>query len=123
MYKISNSLTRQYINEMFHMRPLNDTLQPLRSSGTINYVLPKPNKELFKHSLIYTGPVMWNDLPDKLKHLETIDSFHMDERSPVMKYMYILYTFFFPCIVVVVVALLFYVHGEHLRSCRDGQLT
>ena len=27
------------------------------------------------------------------------------------------------CVVVVVVALLFYVHGKHLRSCRDGQLT
>ena len=26
-------------------------------------------------------------------------------------------------IVVVFVALLFYVHGKHLRSCRDGQLT
>ena len=25
--------------------------------------------------------------------------------------------------VVVVRALLFYVHGKHLRSCRDGQLT
>ena len=25
--------------------------------------------------------------------------------------------------VVVVVALSFYVHGKHLRSCRDGQLT
>ena len=25
--------------------------------------------------------------------------------------------------VVVVVALLFYVHDKHLRSCRDGQLT
>ena len=24
---------------------------------------------------------------------------------------------------VVVVDLLFYVHGKHLRSCRDGQLT
>ena len=24
---------------------------------------------------------------------------------------------------VVVVALLFYIHGKHLRSCRDGQLT
>ena len=24
---------------------------------------------------------------------------------------------------VVVVALLFYVHGKHLRSCQDGQLT
>ena len=22
-----------------------------------------------------------------------------------------------------IVALLFYVHGKHLRSCRDGQLT
>ena len=26
-------------------------------------------------------------------------------------------------VVVVVVALLFYVHGKHHRSCRDGQLT
>ena len=26
-------------------------------------------------------------------------------------------------IVVVFVVLLFYVHGKHLRSCRDGQLT
>ena len=26
-------------------------------------------------------------------------------------------------VVVVVVALLFYVHGKQLRSCRDGQLT
>ena len=24
---------------------------------------------------------------------------------------------------VVVVVLLFYVHGKHLRTCRDGQLT
>ena len=26
-------------------------------------------------------------------------------------------------VVAVVVLLLFYVHGNHLRSCRDGQLT
>ena len=26
-------------------------------------------------------------------------------------------------LVLIVVALLFYVHGKHLRSCRDGQLT
>ena len=26
-------------------------------------------------------------------------------------------------VVVVVVVLLFYVHGKHGRSCRDGQLT
>ena len=28
-----------------------------------------------------------------------------------------------PSVNFVVVALLFYVHGKHLRSCRDGQLT
>ena len=26
-------------------------------------------------------------------------------------------------LLVVLVVLLFYVHGKHLRSCRDGQLT
>ena len=31
--------------------------------------------------------------------------------------------FTYRCFVVVVVALLFYVHGKHLMSCRDGQLT
>ena len=34
----------------------------------------------------------------------------------------ILFAVFLP-IVVVVVVLLFYVHGKHPRSCRDGQLT
>ena len=27
------------------------------------------------------------------------------------------------CVVLCFVVLLFYVHGKHLRSCRDGQLT
>ena len=30
--------------------------------------------------------------------------------------------FVMPLLVLVVVVLLFYVHGKHLRSCRDGQL-
>ena len=30
---------------------------------------------------------------------------------------------FLPGFVVVVIELLFYVHGKHLWSCRDGQLT
>ena len=62
MFKISQSLTPEYINEMSHTRPLNNTLQSLRSSTTINYVLPRPHKELFKQSLIYSGPLIWNIL-------------------------------------------------------------
>ena len=35
MFKISQSLTPEYINEMFQLQPLNNTLQSLRSSTTI----------------------------------------------------------------------------------------
>ena len=76
MFKISKSLTPEYINEMFNLRPLNNTLQSLRSSAAINYVLPRPNKKLFKQGLIYSGPLIWNNLPVNLRKLETIDSFH-----------------------------------------------
>ena len=76
MFKISKSLTPKYINEMFHLRPLNNILQSLRSSATINYVQPRPHKELFKQSLLYSGPLIWNNLPDDLRQLGTIDTFH-----------------------------------------------
>ena len=76
MFKISQSLTPEYIIEMFQLRSLNNTLQSLRSSTTINYAPSRPHKELFKQSLIYSGPLIWNNLPDKLKHLGNVDSFH-----------------------------------------------
>ena len=54
------------------------------------------------------------------------------QRSKIMVSCYLTGTFYFASgshnimtgeVVVVVVVLLFYVHGKHLRSCRDGQLT
>ena len=59
----------KYINEMFHLRPLNNTIQSLRSSTAKNFVLPMPHKELFKQSLIYSGPLIWNNLPEHLRHV------------------------------------------------------
>ena len=38
--------------------------------------------------------------------------------SKMLMFLHVLLT-----LAIVVVALLFYVHGKHLRSCRDGQLT
>ena len=76
MFKISNSLTPQYINQMFHLRPINDNFQSLRSASTINYVLPRPQKEIFKQSWIYSGPVIWSNLPDRLKVMGSVDAFH-----------------------------------------------
>ena len=48
--KCPNSLTPQYINQMFHLRPINDNLQSLRSASSINYVLPRPQKEILKNA-------------------------------------------------------------------------
>ena len=53
-------------------------------------------------------------------HCQSIEKSDID-----VKWLYYQLTFNsdFDVVVVVVVALLFYVHGKHLRSCRDGQLT
>ena len=75
IFKISKSLTPDYLNEMFHLRPLNNTIQSFRSSTAINYVLPMPHKELFKQSLIYSGPLIWNNLPENLKQVEQLTAF------------------------------------------------
>ena len=48
IFKMTKSLTPEYSNEMFIFRPLNNTLQSPRSSAAINYVLPRPHKELLK---------------------------------------------------------------------------
>ena len=67
MYKISKSITPSYINDMFTLRTVNETLLSLRSVNTSNFQTPRPQKEIFKQSLIYSGPVIWNNSPDWLK--------------------------------------------------------
>ena len=76
MYKISKSITPSYINEMFTLRTVNKTLLSLRSVNTSNFQIPRPQKEIFKQSSIYSEPVIWNNLPDWLKNSDSIDSFH-----------------------------------------------
>ena len=74
MYKISKAITPSYI--FFSLRPINETIQSLRSVNTSSFQIPRPQKEIFKQSLIYSGPIIWNNLPHWLKNLETVNSFH-----------------------------------------------
>ena len=46
----------------------------------------------------------------------------MDIKHGISEHLFFFSSSLFICSIVVV-ALLFYVHGKHLRSCRDGQLT
>ena len=48
---------------------------------------------------------------------------HHTSASPTWLSHFMHYRRLLPTPVTVVVALLFYVHGKHLRSCRDRQLT
>ena len=41
-----------------------------------NFVIPKPNKELFKHSMSYSGTLIWNVLPQHVKLSNNISTFH-----------------------------------------------
>ncbi len=76
MFKVCNSETPPYITEMFSHRTANDNLPVLRSETSNNFILPRPNKEIFKQSIAYSGPIIWNSLPNQLKNLETVNSFH-----------------------------------------------
>ena len=76
MYKVINSETPQYVNEMFIHRIISDNVPVLRSTSMHTFVPPRPNKEIYKQSVAYSGPIIWNSLPEKLKTLKTIDAFH-----------------------------------------------
>ena len=46
MYKISKSIIPSYINDMFTLRTVNETLLSLRSVNTSNFQTPRPQKEI-----------------------------------------------------------------------------
>ena len=66
MYKIFNNLTPSYLPEYFKMT--SDIHQrSLRSTAENLLYIPKPNTELFRKSLSYSGSKIWNAIPDHIK--------------------------------------------------------
>ena len=57
LFKISKSITPSYINAMFTLRPINETLLSLRSVNTSNFQTPKAKKRNFqaKFNLFWTS--------------------------------------------------------------------
>ena len=79
MYKVSKGFTSEYINVMFSKRQDNrnaNDSQILRSMTAGNFILPKPNTELYKGSLAYSGPVIWGCLNNAVKSAPSTESFH-----------------------------------------------
>ena len=67
MFKVFIQKAPLYIRDLFEPTILNNESRILRSSSNNNFVTPKPNKELFKDSLSYSGTLIWNVLPEHIK--------------------------------------------------------
>ena len=44
-------------------------------SFAINFNIPRPNTEKFKHSFQYSGARLWNDLPANIRNSNSLYSF------------------------------------------------
>ena len=76
MFKVKKSETPLYINEMFNQRTYDQNMPFLRSAVSSYFILPRPKKEIFKQSIIYSGPIILNSLPSELKNLNSVSTFH-----------------------------------------------
>ena len=73
MYKVVNVIAPQYIKDLFQSRA--DTLpnNSIRSVSNNNFTIPVLRTSLFKGSLSYSGPVIWNAIPSDVKNASSIN--------------------------------------------------
>ena len=76
MFKIYNNVAPTYISENFTLRNNANTSINLRSASAGCFIPPKPRTEYFKHSMRYSGCLVWNSLSEEIKSAQTIGTFH-----------------------------------------------
>jgi exonuclease III len=73
MFKVRNNKAPIYLNDL--VTSASDRY------GSENYILPLPRIDMYKTSFAFTGPSIWNSLPQHLTHCSTIGSFKARLRS------------------------------------------
>ena len=71
-YKASNGKAPSYISEKLKIK---SSRYETRETTNKNFIIPKPNLEIFRHSFSYIAPKMFNSLPQEVKTSLTIESF------------------------------------------------
>ena len=73
MYKIANKIAPKYLIDLCQIRNTNanNTTSNLRSVSNRNFIIPKPNINLFKNS----GTIISNSIPLEIKNADSINSF------------------------------------------------
>ena len=73
VYQAINKLLPYYLQNMF-TKVKDVVLRVTRSSNTTNLILPFPRIELFKRSFSYSGAILFNQLDNKIKHANSVNS-------------------------------------------------
>ena len=74
MYKIMHNLTPPYLASIFKFsREVHD--RTLRSTSDNLLYVPKPNFELYRNSLAYSGSKIWISIPDNIRNASSLHQF------------------------------------------------
>ena len=73
VYKILNNICPGYLNDLLQYKT--NSVYNMRSTVQKTLVIPKVRCEVFKKSLSYSGPHIWNQLPNELHHVKSLAQF------------------------------------------------
>ena len=71
MYKSKNELAPEYLSNLI-ASVNNKESYDTRFSSSDNFLVPKPNTELYKSSFSFSGPKVWNSPPNEIKTSKTL---------------------------------------------------
>ena len=66
-----NELAPKYLSNLI-VSANNKESYDTRISSSDNFLVPKPNTELYKSSFSFSGPKVWNSLPNEIKTSKTL---------------------------------------------------
>ena len=73
MYKIINSFSPNHLNELF--THVNHTHNYNLRMSEANVKIPAPKSEYLKRSSMYSGVVLWDELPSMIKQASSVNNF------------------------------------------------
>ena len=77
MFKVVTHLIPEYVCRLYERRPVDSLNMSLRSISNCNQMfnIPKPHLTKFKKSMSYSGPIIWNAIPNEIKTTAALSSF------------------------------------------------
>ena len=74
MYKVHNNQIPSYISDTFSYRENSYVHLRFRNDKT-DFHIPRPRLEMFKQSMLYSGPKIWNGIPVSIRNSSTLHNF------------------------------------------------